>query len=93
MCRKFDVRYILKSGLVYATRVSLEVLDKIHEEHSIFVLVTIVYIFIIVLHLFKDILHLLQSGENILFDDIISYLNCNFVMLPLPRKTWAEIRA
>ena len=28
-CRKFGMKKILKSGLVYTTRVSLEVLDKI----------------------------------------------------------------
>ena len=82
-CREVDVKNILKSCLVYTTRVSLEVLDKIHEERSIFVLVLVVYILIIVLHLYEDILFLLQSGKKVLFD-VISYLNCNFVMHPRP---------
>ena len=30
-CRKFGEKIILISGLVFTTRVSLEVLDKIHE--------------------------------------------------------------
>ena len=35
-CRKFGVKNILISGLVFTTRVSLEVLEKIHEKFSTF---------------------------------------------------------
>ena len=35
-CRKFGVKNMLISGLVFTTRVSLEVLKKIHEKFSIF---------------------------------------------------------
>ena len=35
-CRKFGVKNILISGLVFTTRVSLDVLKKIHEKHSTF---------------------------------------------------------
>ena len=31
-CRKFGVKNLLISGLVFTTRVSLEVLEKIHEK-------------------------------------------------------------
>ena len=75
-------------GLVYITRLSLEVLDKIHKERRIFCAsygrVYIANRNTRVVHLYEDILHLLQSSENILFDNIISYFNCDFVMHPLP---------
>ena len=68
---KFGVKNIIKFSLVYSTRVSLEVLDKIHKERSSF---CSSYGRIYtdnrntrVVHLYEDILHLLQSGENILF--------------------------
>ena len=35
-CRKFGVKNILISGLVFTTRVSLEVLEKIREKLSTF---------------------------------------------------------
>ena len=40
-CRKFDGKKIFISGLVYTTRVSLEVLEKIHEKFILFVLVMV----------------------------------------------------
>ena len=72
-------------------------LDKIHKEHSIFCS-SYGRIYIDnrntrVVHLYEDFLHLLLSDENILLNNIISYLNCNFVMHPLPWKASREIRA
>ena len=86
-CCKFVVKNILNFGLVYTTRVSLEVQGKINKEQSIFCF-SYGRIYIDnkntrVVHFYENILYLLQSGENILFDNIISYLNCNFVLHPL----------
>ena len=40
-CRKFSVKNILIAGLVFTTRVSLKVLEKIHEKLYVFVLVMV----------------------------------------------------
>ena len=40
-CRKFGVKNILIAGLFFTTRVSLEVLEKIHEKLYVFVLVMV----------------------------------------------------
>ena len=40
-CRKSGVKNILIVGLVFITRVSLEVLEKIHEKFHVFVLVMV----------------------------------------------------
>ena len=40
-CRKSGVKNILIAGLVFITRVSLEVLEKIHEKFHVFVLVMV----------------------------------------------------
>ena len=40
-CRKSGVKNILIAGLVFITRVSLEVLEKIHEKLHVFVLVMV----------------------------------------------------
>ena len=61
-------------------------LDKIHEKSSIIChSYGVIYIdnrYTRVVHLYQDILHLLQSGKKVLFNNIILYLNCNFVMHP-----------
>ena len=81
-CRKFGVKNILISGLVFTTRVSLEVLDKIHEKlHAFCSCYGLTHIDkrnIRVVHLCQDNLHLLQSGKKVLFNNFISYLNSNF---------------
>ena len=91
-CRKFGVKNILISGLVFTTRVSLEVLEKIHEKlHAFCSSYGLTYIDnrnIRGVHLCQDNLHLLQSGKKILFNNFISYLNSNFLMYPHPSQTW-----
>ena len=83
---------ILISGLVFTTRVSLEVLQKIHEKlHASCSSYGLTYINdrnIGEVHLCQDNLHLLQPGKNILFNNFISYLNSNFLMYPHPSQTW-----
>ena len=91
-CRKFCVKNILISGLVFTTRVSLEVLEKILEKLQTFCCSN-GPIFIDIrnirgVHLCQDNLHLLQSGKKILFNNFISYLNGNFLMYPHPSQTW-----
>lgn len=70
-CCKFGVKDILNFGLVYTRRVSLEMLDKINKEPSIFCF-SYGRLYIDnkntrVVNLYEDILHLIESGENILF--------------------------
>ena len=83
-CRKFGVKNMLISGLVFTTRVSLEVLEKIHEKlHTFCSCYGLTYIDnrnIRGVHLCQDNLHLLQSGKKILFNNFISYLNSNFLV-------------
>lgn len=82
------LKNILKSALVSTTRVSLKMLDKIRKEHSIFCSrygrTYVENRNTKVVHLYEDFLDLLLSDENILLNNIISYLNYNFVMHPLP---------
>ena len=89
---KFGVKSILISGLVFTTRISLEVLEKIHEKHHTFCFsYGLTYIDnrnIRGVHICQDNLHLLQSGKKILFNNFISYLNSNFLMYPRPSQTW-----
>ena len=67
-CRKFGVKNILISGLIFTTRVSLEVLEKIHEKlHAFCSSYGLTYIDnrnIRGVHLCQDNIHLLQSGEK-----------------------------
>ena len=91
-CGKFRVKNILISGLVFTTRVSLEVLEKILEKLQTFCCsngpIFIDTRNIRGVHLCQDNLHLLQSGKKILFNNFISYLNSNFLMYPHPSQTW-----
>ena len=68
-CLKFGVKNILTSDLVFTTRASLEVLEKIHEKiHAFCSSHGLTYIDnrnIRGVHLFQDNLHLLQSGKKI----------------------------
>ena len=90
-CRKFGVKKILISGLVFTTRVSLEVLEKIDEKlHAFCSSYCMTYINnknIRRVHLCQDNLHLLQSGKKILFNNFILYLNSNFLTYPHPSQT------
>ena len=65
-CRKFGVKSILISGLVFSTRVSLEVLEKIHEKlHAFCSSYCLIYIDngnIRGVQFCQDNLNLLQSG-------------------------------
>ena len=74
-CRKFGVKNILISGLLFTTRVSLEVLEKIHEKlHAFCSSYGLTYIDnrnIRGVHLCQNNLHLLPSGKNILFNNFI----------------------
>ena len=89
-CRRFGVKNILTSGLIFTTRESSEVLEKIHEKLSTFCssygLIYIDERSIIGVHLCQDNLHLLQSGKKILFNNFISYLNSNFLIYPHPSQ-------
>ena len=91
-CRKFGVKNISISGLVFTTRVSLEVLEKVHKKlHAFCASYGLTYIDdrnIREVHLCQDNLHLLQSGKKILFNNFISYLNSNFLMYSHPSQTW-----
>ena len=87
-CRKFGVKNVLISGLVFTTKVSLEVLEKIHEKLSTFCsgygLIYIDYRNIRGVYLSQDNLHLLESGKKVLCIHFISYLNSSFLMHPCP---------
>ena len=81
-CRSVGVTNIFVSVLVYTTKVSVPVLERIHES-----LVAhcenrnCVYIDnrnIHGMHLFKDGLHLMNSGKDILANNFIFNLNNNF---------------
>ena len=91
-CHKFGEKNILISGFVFTTRISLEVLEKIHEKlHAFCSSYGLTYIDnrnIRGVHLCQDNLHLLQSGKKILFNNFISYLNSNFLMYPHHSQTW-----
>ena len=80
------------SGLVYTTRVSLEVLEKRPEKLSTFCssygLIYIDNRNIRRVHFCQDNLHLLQSAKKVLFNSFISYLNSNFLMHPHTSQTW-----
>ena len=73
-CRKFDVKNILISGLVFTTRISLELLEKINEKrHAFCSSYGLTYIDnrnIRGVHLRQGNLDLLQSGKKILFNKI-----------------------
>ena len=90
--RKFGVKNILISCLVFTTRVSVEVLEKIHEKlHAFCSSYGLIYIDnrnIRGVHLCQGNLHLLQSGKKILLNNLISYLNSNFLMYLHPSQTW-----
>ena len=90
--RKFGVKNILTSCLVFTTRVSVEVLEKIHEKlHAFCSSYGLIYIDnrnIRGVHLCQGNLHLLQSGKKILLNNLISYLNSNFLMYLHPSQTW-----
>ena len=81
---------ILMSGLVFTTRVSLEVLLKVHEKLHVF---CSSYIYILIIETLggggQDNLHLLQSGKKILLNNFVSFLNSNFLMDKHPSQTWA----
>ena len=76
---QFGVKNILISGLVFTTRVSLEVLGKIHEKLSplcsSYGLIYINNRNIKGAHLCQDHLHLLRSGKKVLCNNFMSYLN------------------
>ena len=67
-CHKFGVKNILVSGLVFITKVLLEVLDKIYEKlHTFCSSYGLTYIDngnIKGVHLCQNNLHLLQSGKK-----------------------------
>ena len=93
-CHKFGVKNILISGLVFTTRVSLEVLEKIHEKlHAFCSSYGLIYIdnrnIRWGVHLCQDNLHLLQSDKKILLNNFVSFLNSNFLMDKHPSQTWA----
>ena len=79
-------------GLLFTTRVSLEVLKKLHKKLSNFCTgYGLIYIDnrnIRGAHLCQDNLHLLQSGKKVLCNNFNSYLNSNFLMHPHPSQTW-----
>ena len=81
---------ILISGLVFTIRVSLEVLDIIREKtHAFCSRDGLTYIDnrnISGVHLCQGNLHLLQSGKKISLNNLISYLNSNFLMYLHPYK-------
>ena len=92
-CRKFGVKNILISGVVFTARVSLEVLEKIHENLSTFCcgygLIGIDNRNIREVHLCQhNLCNLLQSSKKVLCNNFISYLNSNFLMHPHPLQTW-----
>ena len=79
----------LVSGYIwfgFTTRLSFEVLKKIHEKlHAFCSSYGLTYIDnrnIRGVHLCQHNLHLLQSGKKILFNNFFSYLNSNFLMYP-----------
>ena len=91
-CRKFGVKNVLISGLVFTTKVSLEVMEKILEKiHTFCSSNGLIYIDsrnIRVVHLCQDNHHLPQSGKKILFNNFIPYLNSNSLMYSHPSQTW-----
>ena len=73
--RKFGVKNILISCLVFTTRVSVGVLEKIHEKfHAFCSNYGLIYIDnrnIRRVHLCQGNLHLLKSGKKILLNNLI----------------------
>ena len=90
-CRKFDVKNILISGLIFTTRVLLEALEKFHKILSTFCsgygLIYIDNRNIRGVHLSQDNLHFLQSGKRF-YVNFISRLKSNFLVHPHPSQTW-----
>ena len=80
-CKRFGVRNISVSGLVYTTRVSLLILGRVHSLISNYYREN-AYFYIdnrnirgFCLH--KDGVHLLESGKKILANNFIVNLNLN----------------
>ena len=78
-CRNAGAKNVFISGLVYTTRVSLSILERIHETLLSYCdLHNCIYIDnrnIRGKHLYKDGLHLLESGKEILANNFLFYLN------------------
>ena len=77
--RDFGVNRVLLSGIVYTKRISLNILEDIHNQLVNLSRNLDIYHIgnrnICGLHLFKDDLHLLESGKKIFANNIIFYLN------------------
>ena len=78
-CRNAGAKNVFISSLVYTTRVSLPILERIHETLLSYCdLHNCIYIDnrnIRGKHLYKDGLHLLESGKAILANNLLFYLN------------------
>ena len=78
-CRNAGAKNVFTFGLVYSTRVSLPILERIHKTLSSYCdLHNCIYIDnrnIRGKNLYKDGLHLLESGKEILANNFLFYLN------------------
>ena len=78
-CKRVGVRNIFVSGLVYTTRVSLPILERVHSLISNYCRENACFYIdnrnIRGFCLYKDGLHLLESGRKILTNDFIVNLN------------------
>ena len=82
-CKRVGVRNIFVSGLVYTTRVSLPILERVHSLISNYCRENACFYIdnrnIRGFCLYKDGLHLLESGKKILANNFIVNLNKFFV--------------
>ena len=82
-CRNYGVNNIFLSGIVFTTRVSLDILIQVHNKISTFCNTNGLY-YIDNRHiradcLYKDGLHLIDKGKIVLANNFIINLNQNFL--------------
>ena len=82
-CRNYDVKNIFLSGIVFTTRVSLDILIQVHNMISNFCSTNGLYYIdnrnIRADCLYKDGLHLLDKEKIVLANNLIINLNQNFL--------------
>ena len=82
-CRNYGVNNIFLSGIVFTTRVSLDILIQVHNKISNFCSTNGLYYIdnrnIRADCLYKDGLHLIDKGKIVLANNFIINLNQNFL--------------
>ena len=82
-CHAYGIEKVFISGLVYATRISLPVLERTHEMIvHIWYKLGVCYVNIRRKHLWKDGLYLVESGKVILANNFLSYFSkCSLICI------------